>query len=226
MIRLIVFDLDGTLVDSRRDLADAANRLVATYGGRALPVEAVVRMVGEGVRLLVGRALEAAGANADLDEAVARFRAFYADCLLAHTRPYPGVEQMLATVGAGVPLAVLTNKPDDESRAVLEGLGLLGWFGRVVGGDSAWPRKPAPDGLLHLAADAGVEPHETLLVGDSVIDRRTARAAGCEMCLARYGFGFAAIPPDELDGSEWVIDTPEDLVALMRLRGGVGIGGA
>lgn len=226
MIRLIVFDLDGTLVDSRRDLADAANRLIGTYGGRALPVDTIVTMVGEGVRLLVGRALAAAGVNADLDEAVAQFRTFYGDCLLVHTRPYPGVERMLAQVGASVPMAVLTNKPDDASRAVLDGLGLLRWFGRVVGGDSPWPRKPAPDGLLKLASDVGVEARETLLVGDSVIDRRTARGAGCEICLARYGFGFPAIPPGELDGGEWIIDAPEDLVTLLEMRGGVEVGGA
>ena len=216
-IRLVVFDLDGTLVDSRQDLADAANRMVEAYGGRRLAVETIAGMVGEGVSVLVGRVLQSAGLAAGLEEAVTLFRALYDERLLVHTRPYTGVPEMLAAIGTRLPLAVLTNKPDGPSRAVLAGLGLERWFTRIVGGDGPWPRKPAPTGLVHLAQSAGVESSETLLVGDSVIDRQTARRAGARVCLARYGFGFAAIPSHELDGGEWIIDEP---VALVNLVGG------
>jgi phosphoglycolate phosphatase len=146
--RLIAFDLDGTLVDSRRDLADAANELVAELGGTALAEEAVGDMVGEGARVLVARALRAAGLAAHAEGAIlfqrlARFLEIYDTRLLRHTKPYAGIVQALTAAQQHARLAVLTNKPTRATEAVLDGLGLRAFFDDVVGGDGEWPRTPA-----------------------------------------------------------------------------------
>jgi phosphoglycolate phosphatase len=188
---LIVFDLDGTLIDSRRDLADAANALVAGYGGSPLTVDEVTAMVGEGVAVLVRRALTAAGLDPETPGAVERFMAHYGDRLTAHTRPYPGVPEMLAALRAeGLTLAVLTNKPGGATGQILERLGLARFFSCAAGGDTPAGRKPDPAGLLSLIGRAGASPSSTLLVGDSPVDLETARRAGTRICLARWGFGY------------------------------------
>jgi phosphoglycolate phosphatase len=214
MIRLVVFDLDGTLVDSRRDLADAANRTLAAFGAPALAEESVGRMVGDGVAALVERAFRAAGREAPPD-ALDRFLAFYQTRLLEHTRPYAGVPEVLAALAPRVGLAVLTNKPLAATRAILEGLQLARFFApdRVLGGDGPFARKPDPSGLRHLMQAAGASSDATLLVGDSLVDWRTARAAPAQMCLARYGFGWESLAPDTLDdGLACAIDRPEELL--------------
>ncbi|HEX6976353.1 MAG TPA: HAD-IA family hydrolase [Vicinamibacterales bacterium] len=212
MIRLVVFDLDGTLVDSSRDLADATNAMVAEFGGAPLGVDEVVGMVGEGAKVLVERALAAAGLDPATPTALPRFLAIYDAHLLEHTRPYPGIPDALEWLSKRVSLAVLTNKPSHATSEILSGLGLAKYFRETVGGDSPFGRKPNPDALLHLARGAGAEPAETLMVGDSAVDRDTARAAGTRICLARYGFGFR-IPEDELLPDDLRIDSPLELVA-------------
>jgi phosphoglycolate phosphatase len=220
MFELVVFDLDGTLIDSRRDLADSANALIAEYGGLGpLDEAAIVGMVGEGVQLLVQRALAAAGLpDVPSDVAAERFMALYGERLLRETRPYPGVRETLALAAERVPLALLSNKPRAESRAIVEGLDLAGFFIDVYGGDAPYPRKPDPSGLWALSSRAGASPASTLLVGDSPIDLDTARAAGVPVCLARYGFGFAKITPSMLTGEERFIDRPEDLIPILDAR--------
>jgi phosphoglycolate phosphatase len=214
-LRLIVFDLDGTLVDSRRDLADSANALLKACGAAALSEEAIGRMVGAGAATLVARAFAASGRKPP-DDALGRFLAIYDQRLLNHTRPYPKIADVLAELGARAELAVLTNKPLDATRRVLAGLDLARHFphDRVVGGDGPFARKPDPAGLRHLMAAAGVTPGETALVGDSVIDWRTARHAGTRLYLARYGFGFEGFPIDQLKDGEVVVDRPEHLRAM------------
>jgi len=213
--RLIVFDLDGTLVDSKRDLAESANRLLVECGGRALTEEAIGGMVGNGAPVLVARAFEAAGVSAPSD-AVARFLEIYDGRLLAHTRPYPQMADVLAALAARAALAVLTNKPLAATRAILTGLDLARYFpdDAVLGGDGPFPRKPDPGGLRHLASRAKAAPDETLLVGDSLVDFRTARSASSAVCLARYGFGFAGFPLAELGPDDLIIDRPADLLTL------------
>jgi phosphoglycolate phosphatase len=212
---LIVFDLDGTLVDSRKDIADAANLLLESCDAVPLPEDTIGRMVGDGAATLVARAFVAVGQTPPPD-ALARFLDLYGRRLLAHTRPYPHIPEVLEALSRRTPLAVLTNKPIAATREILSGLDLARPFpaGRVFGGDGPLPRKPEPAGLLRLAADAGVDPGTTVLVGDSVIDWRTARNAGSRICLARYGFGFQTFPVERITPDDLSADAPADLLKL------------
>lgn len=216
--RLLVFDLDGTLVDSVRDLTAAVNHLIRERGGTPLDEDRVARMVGEGAKVTVRRALDAARLACD-DDALARFLEIYDARLLDHTKPYEGIPDVLARASrAGLALAVLTNKPLAASRAVLEGTGLLPYFGAlIVGGDGPWPRKPAPDGLLALIERAATNRSATLLVGDSTIDIETARSAGVPICLARYGFGTPGDAGGDLPQGSFAIDHPLQLAERLGL---------
>ncbi|MGE3178370.1 MAG: HAD family hydrolase [Vicinamibacterales bacterium] len=210
---LIVFDLDGTLVDSRKDIADAANDLLRECGAAPLPDRAIARMVGEGAATLVARAFTAAGAPQPAD-ALQRYLRFYDRRLLLHTKPYDGIAAMLDALHPAFTLAVLTNKPIGATRQILDGLDLARYFDArlVLGGDGPHARKPDPAGFLQIAEACGVGPERALMVGDSVIDRRTARAAGASACVARYGFGFELFPTDELLAGDLLIDAPQQLV--------------
>jgi phosphoglycolate phosphatase len=213
--RLIVFDLDGTLIDSRRDIADAANALLVECGAEPLPEERIGRMVGDGAATLVARAFDARGIERPPD-ALPRFLAIYDQHLLDHTRPYPGIVDVLSGLGGRTKLAVLTNKPIASTRRILAELDLARHFPEdaVIGGDGPFPRKPNPAGLRYLADAAGVRVESALLIGDSVIDWRTARAALMPVCLARYGFGFEGFPIDELCPGDRTIGAPADILAL------------
>lgn len=216
MIRFIVFDLDGTLVDSRQDLAESANALLEACGCPTQTETAIGRMVGDGAATLVARAFAAGGCPAPAD-ALARFLAIYEARLLRCTRPYPEIESVLAALEPRLPIAVLTNKPLASTRRILEGLDLARFFPSdlVFGGDGPHTRKPDPAGLRGLCDRVGVAPAAALMVGDSVIDWRTARAAGTRMCLASYGFGFDGFPVGELAPDEVAIETPSALLALL-----------
>jgi phosphoglycolate phosphatase len=211
-VDLVVFDLDGTLVDSRRDLADSVNALLDERGAPPLAEDLIGTMVGDGSRLLVERALKTAGVTPPPD-ALARFLELYDARLLVHTQPYDGVIELLSELERrGIRRAVFTNKPQRAAERVLEGLDLARWFDAgVIGAEAAYPRKPDPSGLLALAREAGVPVERTLMVGDAAQDVETARRAGAPICVARYGFGYptaAAV----LTGAELVIDRPADLL--------------
>ena len=213
--RLIVFDLDGTLIDSRRDLADAANALLESCGGGPLSEEQIGRMVGDGAATLVARVFEASGLDQPAG-ALERYLAFYDQRLLNHTRPYAGMAEVLGVLGMRATLAVLTNKPLASTRRILAGLDLARHFAdeAVLGGDGPWPRKPDPAGLRHLGARANVTGESTLLVGDSVIDWRTARAALTPVCIARYGFGYEGFSRQTVGPPDYLIDAPAELLTL------------
>jgi phosphoglycolate phosphatase len=208
--RLIAFDLDGTLIDSQRDLADSANELIVELGGSPLTEAAIARMVGGGATLLVRRALAAAGL-VDPPGAVARFLDIYDTRLLNHTRPYEGVPEAVRRAREYGRVVVLTNKPKDASERILHGLDLRDLFDTVVGGDGPLPKKPDPAALLSLVAAAGASPATALMVGDSAIDHETALAAGTACCLVAYGFGFLNFPRERLTGRESIVHSPHEL---------------
>jgi phosphoglycolate phosphatase len=205
-----VFDLDGTLVDSRRDLAESANVLLAERGCAALPEDAIGRMVGDGAATLIARVFVAAGSVPPPD-------AIYNSRLLKFTRAYPGIPEALAALGARAQLAVLTNKPRYATCEILDALDLARHFppAQVLGGDGPFPRKPDPSGLHHLIREAASTPDDTTMVGDSVIDWRTARAARTHVCLVRYGFGFEGFPIGDLDADDLVVDSPAALLTSL-----------
>lgn len=186
---LIVFDLDGTLIDSQRDIAESANEMLETYGAAPRPVEEVVRMVGEGARILVERALAAAGLDPQEVGALDRFKTIYDRRLLTHTVPYRGIPDVVRAASTQASLAVLSNKPAAPTRRLLDAFDLARYFTWVIGGDSAFPRKPDPASLQHVMGEAGAAPASTLFVGDSMIDVETARRAGVRLCVVLYGFG-------------------------------------
>lgn len=195
----LVFDLDGTLIDSRRDITTAVNRAREGYGLPPLTLEQVVNMVGEGARLLVERALPQLPPER-IDEALPVYLGHYRQVCLDQTRPYPGIEEMLTRLAPSYPLALLSNKGEELSRIVLRGLGLDRFFQEVLGGDSLPTRKPDPSGLYLLAERLGVPVPRVMLVGDTRIDAETARNAGSLFALVEWGFpkapGLDAWPAD------------------------------
>jgi phosphoglycolate phosphatase len=212
---LVVFDLDGTLIESDRDVADSANATLEAFGRPALPREDVVAMIGEGARVLIDRAFAQSGVPVPAD-AMAVFFRLYDERLFRHTRPYPGVPAVLAALSTRARVAILTNKPQHPSDRLAVRFGFDRHVFRVIGGDGAFPRKPDPAGLHALMAEAGAAPPATLMVGDSWIDHETASRAGVRICLARYGFGFRLIPQGRLRGDELVIDRPEQVLEVGR----------
>jgi len=199
---LVVFDLDGTLVDSLPDLAAAVNRSLAHLapGAPPLPVEVVRGFVGKGARNLVLQSLAAAGVEEEVERALPVFLDCYSRCLLDATRPYPGVEEALERLGDRT-LAVLTNKPGEFSRRILDGLALARHFSRILGGGDLPERKPDPAGLRRLLAETETPVHRALMVGDSPIDVHTGRAAGVPTAGVTYGYdpqGLIAAGPDLL----------------------------
>ncbi|MEX2271552.1 MAG: HAD family hydrolase [Vicinamibacterales bacterium] len=212
-VALIAFDLDGTIVDSRRDLADSVNALLDDLGGQPLSEGLIGTMVGDGARQLVDRALAASGVAHPPANALDRFLEHYDRRLLVHTTPYDGILRMLEGLATrGIKRAVLTNKPQIAAERVLAGLDLARWFDAgVIGAEAAYARKPDPAGLLALARQCNVSIERTMVVGDGGQDVETARRAGAAVCVARYGFGFPTAQP-LLDGSELLIDTPEALL--------------
>lgn len=216
---LVVFDLDGTLVDSRQDLASSVNDVLAIVGAPRLPTERVAAMVGDGARSLLARALEATGCGADLDDALAHFHRCYGHRLLETTTPYPGVDELLRELGTSAHLAVLTNKPTDPTHRLLDHFGWLQVFGRVIGGDGPFPRKPDPAGLRDLMSWARVGPEGAMLVGDSMVDVLAARNAGVTVCVAGWGFGQAR-GDLHVRQDEWVAGSAPDVSAWWsRVRG-------
>ncbi len=210
-VTLIVFDLDGTLVDSGEDIARSVNELLQGMGRAALPHGRIRSYVGNGVRKLLERSLDETE-ESKLVRAEALYLSIYRRRLLETTRPYPGVVPALEALYREHVLAVLTNKPVSESLQILEGLALRRYFRAVLGGDSFAGRKPDPVGVRFLQAETGAGNDETLLVGDSTIDWQTARKAEIRSCLVRYGMG----PWNQAEERpDFVVDDLRELAALL-----------
>ena len=197
-VRLLIFDLDGTLIDSKLDLAHAVNAALTHQGREALPHETVFSYVGNGAGTLVRRALGEGATDAEADEGLAYFLSYYREHMLDNTVAYPGVREALASLEKH-PMAVLTNKPVVFSKAILEGLGLSRYFRFVYGGNSFASKKPDPEGVETLLRDFASSPREAMMIGDSDVDVRTARNAGIWACGVSYGLGMQGMrahPPD------------------------------
>lgn len=207
-VRLLIFDLDGTLVDSCEDLALAVNAARVRLGLPPLPHEQIRGYVGHGAPMLLRRSLGPEASDADVERALDFFREYYRDHLLDHTQTYPGVREALAGLadcgfmgGARRGMAVLTNKPTDFSEAILRGLELRHYFVAVYGGESFPRKKPDPVGVETLLREMHAAPREAMMIGDSEIDVQTARNAGAWACGVTYGLdseGLVAGVPDLL----------------------------
>jgi phosphoglycolate phosphatase len=213
-IKLVIFDLDGTLIDSRLDLVHSVNAALRHIQRPELPEDVIASYVGDGAPILIQRAL----GGEVVDEALVRkgleyFLSYYREHKLDHTTVYQGIREALGAIqssGNGVPrkMAVLTNKPVNPSRAIVEALGLGSYFSQVYGGNSFSTKKPEPEGALKLLAETGVRPEQAAIVGDSHVDIRTGRNAGLWTIAVTYGFA-----PHTLEGEspDVTLDTPQEL---------------
>ncbi len=187
-MQLLIFDLDGTLVDSEADLAASVNAARVATGRPPLSTALIASYIGQGVNVLMRRALGEEAPQAEVDQAVKLFLEYYRDHMLDNTAPYPGVLEALDAL-RGRTMAVLTNKPVRFSRHLLKGLGLAERFITVYGGNSFEQKKPDPVGVFKLLEETGAAPRATLIVGDSETDILTGRNAGIWTCGVTYGLG-------------------------------------
>ena len=197
-VRALVFDLDGTLIDSKLDLALSIDATLKHMGCATLSHETIYGYVGSGAATLVRRALGDSITDAQADEGLAYFLSYYRAHMLDNTVPYTGVIEALERLETHS-MAVLTNKPVKFSKALLEGLGLARYFRYVYGGNSFQTKKPDPEGMNVLLRDLAVAPQEAMIVGDSDVDVQTARNAGTWACGVSYGLGLEGLrehPPD------------------------------
>jgi phosphoglycolate phosphatase len=197
-VRALVFDLDGTLIDSKLDLALSIDATLKHMGRASLPHELIYSYVGNGAAVLVRRALGDTVTDAEAEQGHRFFLAYYREHMLDNTVTYPGVREALEALGHH-PMAVLTNKPVRFSEKILEGLRIASHFRYVYGGNSFETKKPDPEGMNTILRAFEIEPRRAMLVGDSDVDVRTARNAGVWACGVSYGLGLESMrahPPD------------------------------
>jgi phosphoglycolate phosphatase len=219
-ISLVIFDLDGTLIDSRLDLVHSVNAMLRHMQRAELPEGLIATYVGDGAPMLVRRALGDPTDENLLKQALDYFLSYYREHKLDHTTVYDGIPEALAAIrtthnGAQRKLAVLSNKPVNPSRAIVEALGLGSFFFQVYGGNSFASKKPDPLGVRTLMEEAEALPAQTLIVGDSSIDVVTGRNAGLHTCAVTYGFAPHTLrdaPPDVL------LDSPQELQEFFQLK--------
>jgi phosphoglycolate phosphatase len=221
-IKLVIFDLDGTLIDSRLDLVHSVNAALRHIGRPELPEDVIASYVGDGAPILIQRALAGGLDGEAMDEAMVRkglefFLAYYREHKLDHTTVYAGIREALAAVrssdgnGTSRKLAVLSNKPVVPSRAIVEALGLAGFFVQVYGGNSFATKKPDPEGARRLLAENGVSAEQAVIVGDSHVDIRTGQNAGMHTIAVTYGFAPHTLEECHPDV---FVDTPGELAEV------------
>ncbi len=211
-VRAVIFDLDGTLIDSQLDLVLSVNAMLEHMGREPHVHEKTCSFIGNGAPTLVRRALGDDSADADVENGLAYFLEYYRAHMLDNTDVYPGVREALVQLQQ-YSMAVLTNKPVHFSRAIIEGLNLSRYFRIVYGGNSFETKKPDPQGAQILLKELQAAPHEAMMVGDSDVDIKTARNSGMYACGVTYGFGTESLrahPPDIM------LDTLSDLAAHLK----------
>jgi phosphoglycolate phosphatase len=199
-VRALIFDLDGTLIDSKLDLAHAVNAALEELGRGPLPHEQIFSYVGQGAPSLISRALGEGATEAECQRGLEFFIQYYSLHKLDNTVLYPGVRETIEAL-SGMSMAVLTNKPVRASQGILEGLGLKNYFRFIYGGNSFERKKPDPMGVESILREIGAAPPQVMFVGDSEVDVQTARNAGTWVCGVTYGIGshrLAEYPPDLL----------------------------
>lgn len=215
----LIFDLDGTLVDTAPDLAGAMNAVLSGYGRASVPLSEVRHMVGRGARKLMERGFEATGTaatEAELDICFRAFLAYYADHIADFSAPFPGArEAVQALKDEGHKLGVCTNKPEALSRQLLDALDLSPLFGAVLGADTLPVRKPDPQHLLETVRRLGGDPKRTVMIGDSEVDAETAKAAGTKLII--FTFGYTAFDPTTFGADELLHGYDELPAALGRI---------
>lgn len=219
-IRLLIFDLDGTLVDSQLDLAHSINAMLRHYHRAELPIDVIGTYIGDGAPMLVRRAIGDPDDGVFFREAMDFFIRYYREHKLDNTYVYPGMQKALGAIRSAsdgrMKMAVLTNKPVIPSKGIIEGLGLNDFFFEIYGGDSFPTKKPDPQGALKLIEEAGVSPDETVMVGDSHNDTLTAQNAGMWSIGCTYGLSpqsLEQVPPAVL------IDAPFELAEALGYGG-------
>lgn len=217
-IKVVIFDLDGTLIDSRLDLIRSVNAMLRHMGRPELPGGRIATYVGDGAPVLVRRALGDPDDETSVKQALEFFLAYYREHKLDHTHVYPGIPEALRAIcgsGNGQPrrMAVLSNKPVNPSRAIVEALGLKEFFTQIYGGNSFSTKKPEPQGARRLLEELGSNPGETVMVGDSSHDVLTGNNAGLWTVGVTYGFAPHSLeltPPDVL------VDSARELAEVFR----------
>ena len=213
-VRAFLFDLDGTLIDSKLDLVNSVNFMLREMQRDTLPLATVASYIGHGAPRLVADALGPDGTEADRKRGLEVFLAHYNEHNLDATRAYPGVLEGLEAL-QDRPMAVLTNKPAKMSVEILEALGLRKYFRSVYGGDSFEKKKPDPAGTLAILKNLGAPPHESAMVGDSGVDIQTARNAGMFAIAVNYGFGQH---DRQADPADLYIDSLQEISATALPR--------
>jgi|SRR5579859_1167188 len=211
-VKGLIFDLDGTLIDSKRDLVLSVNATLREMRRAELPEDLVASYVGSGAPVLISRALGGAAAPEELERALKFFLTYYEEHKLDFTKAYFGVREALEEL-RGVPMAVLTNKPVDLSVRILEGLGLAQFFEAIYGGNSFASKKPDPLGANTILEEMGIAGAQAAMVGDSEVDVQTARNAGMISVIVNFGFGTH---DREKYPADFYIDRMEELVPLVR----------
>jgi phosphoglycolate phosphatase len=217
-IKLLIFDLDGTLIDSRRDLVNSVNAALRSLGRDELPSDEIAAMVGDGAPTLVRRALGDTVDEVLLKRGLEFFLSYYREHKLDYTRLYDGIPEALETLrganGTRRVMSVLTNKPVNPSRAIVQALGIAEKFASIYGGNSFETKKPDPLGINTILAETGVRADEAVMIGDSAVDILTGRAAGTWTCGVSYGFAPHTLV--ETPG-DITFDTPQELATLLHL---------